>query len=400
MNRPHTSVAYAEHPFVERAAEVMPRGNTRTTLFVAPAPPYAVRGFDCWVEDQTGHTVLDCNNNYTALVHGHAPTRVVESAITQACKGTAFGLPTVHEITLAEHLAHRTGLPKWRFSNSGTEAVMTAIRAARAYTGRHLIVRFEGSYHGTYDAVVAKTAPGVSKAAATDNFALPQGDWASFNELMDRRGDEVAAVVIDLMPNRTGLMPADPDFVRHVRERTARAGALLHIDEVITFRLAQGGLHKPYDIAPDLITVGKVIGGGFPIGAVGGADAVMAVFDPLAANPVGWGGTFSANPISMVAGLTALEDFGTAEIDRLNELGERLRTGLMASGIKVSGMGSLVRIREDVDPAALWWELYGAGVLAGTNGLLALSTPMEEQHVDEVGRVVVASVRKLRAEIG
>ena len=131
----------------------MPGGNTRTTLFVAPSPPYAVRGEGCWVEDQAGHVTLDCNNNYTSLIHGHAHPAVVAALLALAPAGTAFGIPTSSEIELAEHLAARTGIAQWRFGNSGTEAVMMAIRAARAYTGRDLIVRFNGSYHGTYDAV-------------------------------------------------------------------------------------------------------------------------------------------------------------------------------------------------------------------------------------------------------
>lgn len=351
------------------------------------------------MEDQVGHQVIDCNNNYTSLVHGHAPAASLDPVRAQLPMGTAFGLPTVHEIDLAEHLAARTGLPQWRFSNSGTEAVMTAIRGARAATGRDLVVRFEGSYHGTCDAVVSASAAGVPRAVGETSIALPQGDREAFDQVFKERGPEIAVVVIDLMPNRAGLVPADPAFVAHVREVTSRAGALLQVDEVITFRLTEGGLHASYGVAPDLVTLGKVIGGGFPAGAVGGTADVMSVFDPGCRDAVGWGGTYSANPVSMVAGLGALREYGSAQIERLNRLGDALRERLSGAGVAVHGRGSLIRITEDMDLPALWWELYGAGVLAGTNGLLSLSTPMGNEEIEQVERAVVTAVRRVRATV-
>ncbi|MFD1859499.1 aminotransferase class III-fold pyridoxal phosphate-dependent enzyme [Aeromicrobium camelliae] len=387
---------YEGHPLAERARAVMPRGNTRTTLFVPPTPPYAVSGSGPYVLDQRGHRVIDCNNNYTALIHGHAFAPVEKAVAEQLPHGTAFGLPTETEVQLAELLASRTGLPMWRFSNSGTEAVMTAVRAARAATGRELLVRFEGSYHGTSDAVVAANAPGVPEAVAGTSLALPQGDAEALREVMRTRGDEVAAVLIDIMPNRAGLVPAAAEFVTLVRELTRQHGALMIVDEVITFRIAEGGLHREYGIEPDLMTVGKVIGGGFPVGGLGGTAEVMAIFDPLRELGVSWGGTFSANPMSMIAGRVALEHFTAEAIERLNSLGDQLRSGLTEAGIAVSGRGSLTRIREDVDLPRLWWALYGEGVLAGTNGLLALSTPMTDDHVHTVTTAVVTAVRGLR----
>jgi glutamate-1-semialdehyde 2,1-aminomutase len=387
---------YREHEYAARARAVMPGGNNRTTLHVPPSPPFAVRGEGCRVTDQLGHVVLDCNNNYTSLIHGHAQPDVIRAATAQAPLGTAFGLPTPHEVALAELLAARTGLPQWRFSNSGSEAVMTAVRAARAHTGRDLLVRFEGSYHGTYDAVVAGSAPGVPAAAAAASLALPQGDRAAVDAVMADRGSQVAAVLLDLMPNRAGLVPADPGFVEHLRAVTRRHGALLVVDEVITFRLAEGGLHTRYGIEPDLVTVGKIIGGGFPVGGVGGSAEVMAVFDPDRPG-VAWGGTFSGNPISMVAGLEAMRRYDPAAVEALNSLGDRLRDTLAGAGVAVSGSGSLARIREDLPGPALWWDFYLAGLLTGTNGLLALSTPMTPEDVDRVAEIIVTVVRTARS---
>jgi glutamate-1-semialdehyde 2,1-aminomutase len=375
----------------DRARRVMPGGNTRSTLFVPPHPPYAVSGAGCLVTDSTGHQVIDCNNNYTALLHGHAHPDLVAVATAAVAAGSAFGLPTESEVECAELLRTRVGLPSWRFCNSGTEAVMMALRGARAFTGRDLVIRFSGSYHGTSDAVVDPTAPGVPADVSASVLTLPQGDEAAFEEAMRSHGADVAAVLIDLMPNRAGLRPAAPSFVHLVRERTAQYEALLVVDEVITLRLEVGGLHQRYGIRPDMVTVGKVIGGGFPVGGVGGRREVLDAFNPLTDGAVSWGGTFSANPVTMRTGRAALEMFGAAEVAALNAAGDRLRTELADRGVAVSGSGSLVRLLLD-DAEGTWWRLYERGVLAGTNGLLALSTPMSDDDVDAVRDAVLDAV--------
>jgi glutamate-1-semialdehyde 2,1-aminomutase len=370
----------------ERATRALPGGNSRTTLFVPPRPPYAVRGEGCRLIDVDGHEVVDLQNNYTALIHGHAHPVVTAAAVAAARDGASFGLPTALEVDLAEELSRRVPAgERWRFANSGTEAVMVAIRAARAYTGRDAILRFEGCYHGSYDAVVAADAPGVPGAVAADVVVVPVGDRAAFDAALTEHGDRLAAVIFDAMPNRAGLRPAEPDLVRHVREATADRDVLLIQDEVLTFRVARGGLHSLYGIRPDLVTLGKVIGGGFPVGAVGGRADVMAVFDPQGPTPVGHGGTFSANPVTLAAGKAALDLLGDDEIGRLNALGDLLRARLDEQGWTVTGRGSLLRIHAD-DPPALWWRLYGEGVAIAVNGLACMSTPMDRQVVDQVAR--------------
>jgi glutamate-1-semialdehyde 2,1-aminomutase len=376
----------------------MPGGNTRTTLFVPPTPPFAVRGEGAWVEDQLGHRVLDCNNNYTALVHGHAFEPVQRAVAQVVPQGTAFGLPTAEDVALAELLQRRTGLPMWRFSNSGTEAVMTALRGARAATGRDVVLRFAGSYHGTTDAVVDVTAPGVPAAVGQTVVVVPQGDREAYDAALAEHGDRLAAVLVDLMPNRAGLVPADPAFVTHLRETTRRLGAVLVVDEVITYRLGVGGLHQRYGIEPDLVTFGKVIGGGYPVGGLGGRTEIMDVFDPRRGTAVGWGGTFSANPVTMTAGRVALEHLDETAIARLDRLGELLRGLLAEAGVAASGGGSLTRLREPVDVGQLWWEAYRRGVMAGTNGLVALSTPMTEDDVRTIASALVDAVRTVKKE--
>lgn len=381
-------------PLRERAVKVLPGGITRSTLYVPPHPPYAVSGDGAHVTDSTGHRVIDCNNNYTSLIHGHNNSEVMSAATEAMANGTAFGLPTEVEIDFAEYLSERLGLPSWRFCNSGTEAVMMAIRAARAYTGRDLLVRFQDSYHGTSDAVVPPTAPGIPKGLGADIVVLPQSDAEAFSALMLERGNQVAAVLIDLMPNRAGLVPVKQDFAELVRRQTERHGALMIVDEVITLRLAPGGLHQMYEIAPDLVTAAKIIGGGFPIGAIAGRSEVLKPFSPLDGGRVGWGGTFSANPISLHAGQRAMELYDEAAINRLNRLGEELRNGLVQSGIKATGYGSLTRLHHP-KTAELWWSLYEKGVLAGTNGLIALSTPMAQEDVTHILDCVVATYEEL-----
>ncbi|HEY5192372.1 MAG TPA: aminotransferase class III-fold pyridoxal phosphate-dependent enzyme [Solirubrobacteraceae bacterium] len=368
----------------ERALRSLPGGNSRSTLFVAPHPPYAARGEGCEIVDVDGHRAIDLQNNYTALVHGHAFAPVVQAVTVALAEGSAFGLPTLSEIELAECLAGRVGWAEhWRFANSGTEAVMMAVRAARAATGRDGLLRFANCYHGSWDAVVRRGSHGVPAAAQRDVLTLELGDEESFVAALDEHEGRLAAVLLDLMPNRAGLQPLEPSFVRLVREQTERRGIVLVIDEVITFRLAPGGLHSLYGIEGDLIALGKMIGGGFPVGAVGGRAALMDVFDPRRPDAVAHGGTFSANPVTMRAGIAALQAFGPAEIERMNALGDVLRKGLRERGWSVSGSGSLLQIVSQ-DPTALWWRMYEAGVLIAGNGLVCLSTPMDERRIERV----------------
>lgn len=365
-----------------RARTVLPGGNTRTTVYVPPAAPYAAAGSGCVLTDADGHRLIDCNNNYTALVHGHAHPNIVAAASAVIATGTAFGLPTRWEVLLGETLRRRLpGMDLWRFANSGTEAVMMAVRLARAATGRDLVLRFKGSYHGTYDDVVDADRPGITGASASTTVVVPVDDAAAFTEAMDACGDRLACVLIDLMPNRAGLRPVSEPFARLVRARTREAGALLVVDEVITFRLASGGLQQRYGIAPDVTVLGKIIGGGFPVGAVGGRAEVMEVFDPGRQSSVSWGGTFSANPVSMAAGAAALDLYDAEAIERLNAAGDALRTRLTDAGLTAAGLGSLLRV---FPTAEQWWELYRRRVLVSTNGLIAVSTAMTDRDVRTV----------------
>jgi glutamate-1-semialdehyde 2,1-aminomutase len=343
-----------------------------------------VRGEGFLVVDADGNEVIDLQGNQTALVHGHAHPQVVAAVSEAAVLGTSIGLPTPAEIGLADRLVERIpSVERIRFANSGTEAVMHALRVARAATGRAKILRFAGAYHGTYDDVIDAPALGVPPGVRDWVVTVPFGDEAAFRSAIAEHGGELACVLVDLMPNRAGLVPATPEFARLLRSETAARGILLVVDEVITFRLATGGLHTDYGLEPDLVVLGKVIGGGLPVGAFGGREDVMAVTDPREDGSLQIGGTFTGNPLTMRAGAVALDLLDAAAIDRINRLGDRLRAGLQARGHTVEGRGSLLRIDAD-DPLDLWWRLYRAGVLIARGGLAAVSTPMDEETVDTI----------------
>jgi len=368
------------------ALETLPGGSTRATIFTPPVPPYAVRGSGFTLVDADGREVIDLQGNQTTLVHGNAHPAIVEAVAAAAADGTSFGLPTAAEVELAEHLVERVDcVERVRFANSGTEAVMLALRVARAYSGRSKILRFTGAYHGTYDDVLDVGARGVPPRVWDAVVTVPFGDENTFRAAISEHAEELACVLVDLMPNRIGLVPTSDAFARVIRDETASRGILLVVDEVITFRLATGGLHSLYGLSPDLVTLGKTIGGGLPVGAYGGRADVMAVTDPREDGAVELGGTFNANPLTMRAGLTALRLLDADTIARINRLGDTLRAELRKRGYTVNGRGSLLRIDAE-DPLDLWWRLYRAGVLIARGGLAAISTPMDESTIDEIIR--------------
>ncbi len=366
----------------ERALRALPGANTRSTLYVPPHPPYAAHGEGWRLLDADGHELIDLHANNSSLVHGHAFAPVVRAAGEALADGTAFGLPTASEVQLAERLAQRLGwAERWRFAGSGSEAVMMAVRAARAATARDGLLRFADCYHGSWDAVVQPGTRGVPAAAQRDVLTVPLGDEQAFLAALSEHGERLACVLLDLMPNRAGLRPVEPAFAALVREETARRGIALILDEVITLRAAVGGLQETYGIEGDLVVLGKLIGGGLPIGALGGRAELMDVFDPRRPDAVTQSGTFTANPLSMRAGAAALDHLDAAAIARIDALGEQLRTGLRELGYAVTGRGSLLKVHVE-DRVDLWWRLYRKGVLIAGSGLACVSTPMDPAVIE------------------
>jgi glutamate-1-semialdehyde 2,1-aminomutase len=360
----------------EAAKVVIPGGNTRLTAYFAPYPFYAVNGEGCRMYDLDGNVRLDFYNNATSLLFGHAYPPVVAAISDQARKGTAFAIPTEPEVELAQLLAARIpSVEQIRFTNSGTEAVLFAIRAARVFAGREKIAKFEGGYHGTADHVSISVTPdlgltgdasqpmpvpasaGITPNTVADVLILPFNDLEGTTALITAHKDELAAVIVEPILGSCGYVPAKPEFLRGLRALTQRWGILLIFDEVQTFRLSAGGAQALLDITPDLTVLGKIIGGGLPVGGLGGRRDVMAAFDASTGTPkIPHAGTFNGNPMTMCAGLATLQDLSPAAYDRLNQTGsefrQRLQTlcGRYRVPVQVTGDGSLFGIHWGPEP--------------------------------------------------
>ncbi|HYB70019.1 MAG TPA: aspartate aminotransferase family protein [Candidatus Bathyarchaeia archaeon] len=439
VTRRYADPASAAARLHRQARSVMPGGNSRTSVFMAPYPPYAAEGLGCWVVDVDGDRRLDLLNNYTSLIHGHAHPAITAAASARLARGSAFALPTSEEVELAALLVERLpAVDQVRFANSGTEAVMMAIQGARGFTGRPKIAKFEGAYHGSYDyaEVSLSSSPenwgplaepasvpyahGTPPAVLADVVVLPFNHPVMAVRLIERHARELAAVIVDPVPNRAGLMPASRELLESLRAVTAAHGIVLIFDEVISFRVGYHGAQGHFGVNPDLTTLAKIIGGGFPVGAVGGRAEVMAVFDPSGGTPkVPHAGTFNANPVTMAAGLAAMRLMDRAAFDRLAELGAKLRDSVAAcfkdAGIpgSVTGVGSLFRLhpsdRTLVDYRSSRHEkaeaarlerivrfLLDHGVMISTTGLGCLSTPMGDPEIEGFLDVLAAALRAER----
>jgi len=426
-----------------RANAVMPGGNSRHSVYFPPYPIYAVRGQGSHVWDADGVERIDMMNNYSSLIHGHSHPAIVEAIAKQATKLTSIALPTEVEIELAELLVARLdAVEQLRFCNTGTEAVLFAIKAARAYTGRPLIAKVEGAYHGSGETAAVSTSPnpanwgdannpasaqdlGSGPGVAQDVVVIPMNDLENGRRILREHGPRLAGVVIDPLVKNLGFLAATPAFLTMIREELDRVNALLIFDEVYSLRLGFHGAHAVLGVKPDLIALGKIIGGGLPIGAVGGRkDILTELFDPQKGAKLNHAGTFNANPLTMAAGLAAMTHFDEAAFDRLAGLGQRLRDGLKEAlvlsgqtGI-VTGTTSLTGLflidrpmanyRELVAKIAanpqvmkksemLFHHMLNHGVIIGAQGFFVLSTAITESEVDHAIEVVLSGLKALPA---
>lgn len=410
-----------------RAQRMLPGGVSRNAVLRDPCPIYADHAQGCRVTDIEGITRLDFANNMASLIHGHADPRIIGAVTRQMNRGTAFNVATEVEVRYAEHLCSRNrSFEKIRFVNSGTEAIMVAIKAARAFTGRPMIAKAEGAYHGIYDYAEVSQSPtpdtwgdvnhpnrvplvyGTPQGVLDDTAIFPFNDIERTISILDENANQLACVLLDLMPHRVGLNPATSEYVAAIREWTARNNVLLVLDEIITFRAEYGGLQSHYGVMPDLTALGKMIGGGFPVGAVAGRSDVMDTLNPQSKRLLfPHSGTFSANPISMTAGLVAMENFDELAVARLNTLAEYAKTGINRAiadtGIAacITGHGSMFRVhlkpRVPMDyreayttPAeakrlkVLLGHLFDRGVILINSGSATLSTPMTEAEIESL----------------
>ena len=423
----------------KRALRVLPGGVSRNAVFRRPHPFYAAEGYGCRIRDVEGVERIDFANNMAALIHGHAHPAIVEAVTKQLARGTAFAMATEVEVEYAEHMCSRTpGFDRIRFVNSGTEAIMCCLKAARAFTGRAKIAKVEGAYHGLYDyaEVSQMAAPGnwgdVDHPNSTPvSYGTPEGVLRDvvvipFNQperalaILEEHGDSIACVLVDPLPHRVGMMPASAAFVEALHGWTLEHGALLVFDEVITYRSEYGGAQTWFAVQPDLTAMGKMIGGGFPVGAIAGRAEVMDVLNPLRPQVlVPHSGTFSANPVTLTAGFTAMQLFDRPAVARLNALGDMARRRI-AEVIRevdipasVTGAGSMFRIHmkpevptdyragfatalENQMIKKLLDTMFDQGVILVNSCSGMLSTPMTEQEIDFLGEALRVGFRKVR----
>ncbi|MGD9765225.1 MAG: aspartate aminotransferase family protein [Candidatus Binatia bacterium] len=400
-----------------RAVESLPGGNTRTTIYHQPHPIYVERGEGCLIYDVDGVARVDFINNYTSLILGHCHPRVVAAVRDMAGCMMSAAAPSELEIEVAGRL--KTRLPSIdliRFTNSGTEATMMAIRAARAFTGRAKIAKFDGGYHGTHDyaAVGVATAgatgagsqsgTGGLPAAVADTVVIaPYNDRARTEAMLAPHRGELAAVIVEPIMGAAGVIPADPEFLVFLRDLTHEWGSVLIFDEVISFRTGYHGAQGRYGVIPDLTALGKIIGGGLPAGAFGGREEIMSLFDPRRPGYLGHGGTFNANPLTMAAGLATLDEMTPERYAHLERLGSELRDKLAALfasiglAAQVNQVASLFNVHLTDQPVTsyaaasagdrtLLNELYVAmlnhGVAFTGRGMGCLSTPMGSGELD------------------
>ncbi len=418
------------------AVHVLPGGSSRGTAYFAPYPFFAEGGDGHYVYDVDGNRYLDVMLNATSLILGHGHPSVVEALSDQARRGTAFSTPTVAQVRLAKLLCDRIpSMDTVRFTNSGTEATLMAIRAGRAFSGRHGLAKFEGGYHGAHEYVSVSVHPapgrldpggptaipehpGQPPSVAQDVLVLPYNDLAASERLLRAHRDTVGCLIMEPIVSSFGYVPGQPEFLQGIRKLTDELGIVLVFDEVQSLRVAPGGAQELLGIVPDLTALGKIIGGGMPVGAFGGRRDIMTQFDPTGgAARIAHAGTFNANPMTMVAGEVVMRALTPEIYHRLDALGERLRRGLRAAladlGVpaQVTGIASLFGIHFTSRPIAnyrdvvagdqelgraLFTGLLNEGVLLQSSCAGALGTMTTEAETDalvDAVRRVVARVR-------
>lgn len=420
----------------ERAKAVLPGGISRLQTLVEPVPIYAGRGEGAFIFDVDGVKRLDMMNNFASLIHGHARPEVVAAATQAIQGGSCFAMPTGTEVALAELLCDRVAsVERVRFCNSGTEAVMLALKAARARTGRPRIAKIEGAYHGMYDyaEVSLDSAPdnwgndpnsvrfasGSPQAVLDDTVVFPLNDVAAAERILREAGDSLAAILIDPAPSVFGMIEMTPAFIAMIQAVARDIGAKIVVDEVIAFRLDYHGAQAKFGIEPDYTTFAKIIGGGYPVGAIGGREDAMAVFSHENGKPLNpSSGTFTANPVSMSAGLATMQLLTPEAYQTLDGLGEHGRTvarqAFAAAGVdgQVTGVGGMFALHlhsrpitdyrsaypvgdEAVRMKALHLGLLKAGYIMSPKISAYLSTAMGKDDLDRYGEALEATLRSL-----
>ena len=413
----------------DKARQLIPGGvNSPVRAFraVGGDPIFFARGAGATLYDVDGNAYIDYVCSWGPLILGHAPEAVVRALREAAGDGTSFGAPNPHEVELAQRVVEMVpGIEKVRMVSSGTEATLSALRLARGFTGRDLVVKMEGCYHGHVDALLVKAGsgvatlgipgtPGIPARVAEQTLVLPYNDLDAFHRLAKERGRDIACLIVEPVAANMGVVPPRPGYLEGLRDITARHGIVLIFDEVITgFRVAPGGAQERYRVSPDLTTLGKILGGGLPIGAYGGREEIMDRIAPE--GDVYQAGTLSGNPLAMRAGIATLDALRAPGVyERLEALSARLEKGLARaaeeSGMpgRVSRVGSLLTLffstKEPVDWASVegadtkrfasWFRrMLERGVYLAPSQFEALFVSLA--HTDELVDRTVATAREV-----
>jgi glutamate-1-semialdehyde 2,1-aminomutase len=416
----------ASRRYFSEARKYLPGGDSRSTLFYHPYPAVMARGEGCVLFDIDGNPLLDFTGNHSSLIHGYGHPAILAAVQEQLGKGTCFPGSSEPQLHYARRLCERIpSIQQVRFTNSGTEATLNAVRAARAFTGRQRIAKVEGGYHGSFDDVMVSIHPtseeagrrsrprptphakGLLRELVESVVILPFNDIDGAREILEPSGSEIAAVLVEPVLGSAGMIPAERAYLEMLREVTERLGIVLVFDEVVSLRVAAGGAQEYFGITPDLTCLGKLIGGGFPLGAFGGRTDIMAMFDPSQGKPaIPHPGSYNANPIGVVAGAATLELLTGPVIDRLNARAETLRSDMAAAfhaaeiPAQITGLGSLFAIHLTREPVRSYRDTLGAdselrhriflglfneGILIDPRGVGNLTTALGEPEIHQFG---------------
>jgi len=423
----------------KEAQRFMPGGDTRSATYYPPFPTFMERGEGCRLYDVAGNAYIDFANNYTSLIHGHAHPATVDAVIEQAKRGFVYGSPVEIQTKLAQEMCERVpSVERVRFANSGTEATLAAIRLARAHRRKYKLLKMEGGYHGAHDLVEVSVWPDPNKigpverpysvredpsippSSATDCVIAPFNNTPVAERIIAENHEDLAAIIVEPVQGACGMIPVEADYLAMLRESATKYGIPLIYDEVISFRLARGGCQEICGILPDLTSFGKIIGGGLPVGAVGGREDLMDLFNPLKPPSLSHSGTFNGSPVVMAAGLATLKAFSTDEIHRINGLGDLIRlkfrevldeVGIVA---QLTGMGSLTQFRFTNDEVRdyrsslsedlavrglLHLMLLDKGIFVAKRAMFSISTPMGEREIEEAVTAVRSCLQEMKPYI-